>query len=282
MIVSLESILFPSTRSKYRTRSHRTPPAPGQGQKPSSTSIIVAKEDSPLSESDIKSTLGKADPKPRKDGPNAAQVSPKSSSTESPKVTFLLVPDVQEQADSEETEIDEPVPVKPSELPAPDTDPKRTSKVRKYSCRMCKAWVDSTQELKQHHPQTHGIMCYPECHKAFNNQLSLARHKYEHKARPYECSICGKNFPFESQLKTHRITHINRRKHACTHPDCSKHFKNKDDMNRHIKEHTSSWLTCPDCPDYRTKEKWNFESHWLSHSRIEKYWCKKLSTTHKN
>ena len=138
---------------------------------------------------------------------------------------------------------------------------------------MCKTRVDSAQALKDHHQQSHGIMYCSDCKKAFNNQLSLTRHQYEHKSQPFVCKTCGEDFPFESQYKTHQLTHSIRQKHACTYSDCSKRFKNKGDMNRHIKEHTSAWLTCPDCPDYRTKEKRNFEYHRLSHSKIDRYWC---------
>ena len=112
-----------------------------------------------------------------------------------------------------------------------------------------------------------------QCTKAFNNQLSLTRHEYEHKSRPYVCKTCGEDFPFESQYNTHRLTHSNRQRHACTYTDCDKCFKNLGDRNRHVKKHTSPWLTCPDCPDYKTKAKRDFESHRLKHSKIERYFC---------
>ena len=61
--------------------------------------------------------------------------------------------------------------------------PKSKSKpAKKYGCRMCPARVDSAQELKDHHSNTHGIMYCKQCTKAFNNQLSLTRHEYEHKS----------------------------------------------------------------------------------------------------
>ena len=111
------------------------------------------------------------------------------------------------------------------------------------------------------------------CTKAFNNQLSLTRHEYEHKNRPFVCKTCGEDFPFESQYNTHKLTHSDRRKHACTYTNCEKRFKNLGDRNRHVKEHTSPWLQCPDCPEYKTKAKRDFESHRLKHSKIERYFC---------
>ena len=169
----------------------------------------------------------------------------------------------QNVANSEETEMDEP----------PKSTTSNKAKTRKYGCRICAAKVESAQALKDHHQQSHGIMYCSNCNKAFNNQLSLTHHQYEHKTCQFECKTCGEDFPFESQYKTHLLTHSNRRKHACTYSDCDRQFKNIGDRNRHIREHTNEWLQCLDCPDYKTKEKRNFESHRLKHSKIDRYWC---------
>ena len=154
-----------------------------------------------------------------------------------------------------------------------DTDTSKKS--LKYGCRMCDVRVETAQALRDHHQGAHSIMYCTECRKAFNNQLSLTRHEYEHKNHPYTCDICGDSFPFESQLATHALTHNNRRKHACTYTTCSKRFKNLGDRNRHVKEHSSPWLQCPDCPEYKTKSKRDFESHRLKHNKIERYFCDK-------
>ena len=85
--------------------------------------------------------------------------------------------------------------------------PKSSICANKYGCRMCEVRVDTAQELKTHHISTHGIMYCKLCTKAFNNQLSLTRHEYEHKNRPFVCNVCGEDFPFESQHNTHKLTH---------------------------------------------------------------------------
>ena len=91
---------------------------------------------------------------------------------------------------------------------------------KRYGCRMCSARVSTAQELKDHHGSTHGIMYCKHCTKAFNNQLSLTRHEYEHRSRPFVCKTCGEDFPFQSQYNTHRLSHSQVRKHACTYHDC--------------------------------------------------------------
>ena len=57
---------------------------------------------------------------------------------------------------------------------------KKSKPNRKYSCRMCNQTVKSAGELLLHHPKKHGIIYCKFCNKAFNNQLSLSRHEYEH------------------------------------------------------------------------------------------------------
>ena len=179
--------------------------------------------------------------------------------------------DPQDTAQSTNTEDDvPPPPVNNAGKP-----PTSTKRGKKYGCRMCEVWVDSAHELKTHHTNNHGIMYCKTCTKAFNNQLSLTRHEYEHKTRPYVCTVCGEDFPFESQLATHKLSHSERRKYACTVTDCGKRFKNLGDRNRHVKEHTSPWLHCPDCTDYKTKAKRDLESHRLTHSKIERYSCER-------
>ena len=54
---------------------------------------------------------------------------------------------------------------------------------------------------------------------------------------------------------------------------CNCTFKNIGDLNRHACTHSAKWIVCPDCPNYKTKDKRNFESHRQRHNQIEKYWC---------
>ena len=58
-------------------------------------------------------------------------------------------------------------------------------------------------------------------------------------------------------------------------PNCGKKFKSKGDLNRHAATHTSKWLVCLDCKNYRTKDKRNFDSHRQSHNKIERHFCPK-------
>ena len=181
--------------------------------------------------------------------------------------------DAVQQNTAPSTNVEGDVP--PPPVDKTDKPPKSSKHGKKYGCRMCEVWVDTAQELKTHHTSNHGIMYCKTCTKAFNNQHSLTRHEYEHKTRPYVCTVCGEDFPFESQLATHKLSHSECRKHACSVKDCDKRFKNLGDRNRHVKEHTSPWLRCPDCPEYKTKAKRDLESHRSKHSKIERYYCER-------
>ena len=141
---------------------------------------------------------------------------------------------------------------------------------------MCKEQLPSCRALTVHHQTTHGIIYCDVCGKAFNNPRSLTKHLDQHKHnKQHVCSKCKEEFPFASQLTTHKLTHRKKPNQVCMYPKCGKRFKSKSDLNRHAALHTKPWLKCTDCPNYKTKDKRNFESHRLTHSRIKKYFCEK-------
>ena len=109
----------------------------------------------------------------------------------------------------------------------------------------------------------------------FVEKHSLTKHMYQHKDKKHVCNKCRENFPFASQLTTHKLTHRKRPNQACMYPNCGKSFKSKSDLNCHAASHTKPWLKYTDCLNYKTKDKRNFESHRLKHSKIEKYFCEK-------
>ena len=146
---------------------------------------------------------------------------------------------------------------------------------RKYRCRMCRDQFPNCNALTVHHQVKHGIIYCSVCNKAFNNPRSLTKHLYQHQTKPHQCSKCDERFRFNSQLTTHKLTHRKRPNQRCMYPKCNKSFKSKSDLNRHAISHSSSWMKCPDCLTYQTKDKRNFESHRQSHNRIIKYFCPK-------
>ena len=150
---------------------------------------------------------------------------------------------------------------------------KHSKKSRKFGCMMCGKVCDSIHELSVHHQQSHNILYCDVCTKAFNNPASLARHKYVHQESKFQCEDCHQSFPFESTLKSHRVSHHTLASYFCSHANYLRKFKNKGDLTRHVKEHDSVLHECPNC-DYKNPDIRNLESHRIKHSNIEKYSCK--------
>ena len=132
--------------------------------------------------------------------------------------------------------------------------------------------VNSARELVDHHQTVHGIVYCPIKHSTTRSPwLATITHTRE---KQFQCTKCDESFTnFSSELKTHNITHQCHAKHLCAFPKCGKLFKNKPDLTRHADTHTAKPMKCLDC-SYSSKDKRNFESHWLKHSKFERYFCK--------
>ena len=153
---------------------------------------------------------------------------------------------------------------------------KKSKKTRKIGCKLCDTVCTSNKELTQHHQLKHNILYCDECSKAFNNPSSLAKHQYSHKELRCKFTDCAEEFAFESNLRTHHISHRTLATHCCAYPNCKKRFKNKGNLTRHVKEHDGVVHECPDC-QYKNSDIRNLASHRLTHTDIEKYACELCS-----
>ena len=276
------------TRSKTRTEKPRT----GRKSRRASTGILYAEDADFIPAKPFKPKT----PKPARSGPSVDRISSRTKKTVSPVVRLPPVPGpgISAEDDEDIVENEGEIPSDTTELYDEDDIPlavlkhttqgtvtikhhvlERTPKKRKYKCRMCRDSLPSCQALNKHHRKRHGILYCTVCNRPFINPRSLTKHMYMHGEKPHRCSICRKTFAFASQLTTHKLTHRKNPNQRCMYPNCGHKFKSKSDLNRHAATHTGKWLVCHDCDDYRTKDKRNYESHRLSHSKIEKYFCNK-------
>ena len=98
---------------------------------------------------------------------------------------------------------------------------------RNYPCDKCEFTCKNQGALNKHYLDAHGTLQCEDCGKSFKTVSAHRMHLYEH-GEPDEfkkCMDCDKSFPFESQLKAHRKTHLTALQHQCV--KCSKWFKNK-------------------------------------------------------
>ena len=278
---------------QHFTRSRSTEPVARKGKLPRRASTGVSYDEEPMSPAT--KPVRSQPPKPSRTGPTPDRIASRNKNSLVPEVRLPGVKtDPRDTDDSEATLIAEenPISIDTADDDIPLSEIKRricgvfktTSHVlekktetHNYKCRMCPTKVASCRELTVHHQTKHGIIYCTVCKKAFNNQRTLTKHMYEHSVKKFVCKLCGSKFYFESQLKTHRLTH-RKANERCMFHKCGKLFKSKGDLNTHAATHTKPWLKCPDCDNYKTKDKCNFDSHRFSHSKIERYFCEKCGT----
>ena len=141
--------------------------------------------------------------------------------------------------------------------------PKRL-RLRTFKCQTCSYVCHSEKERNQHHKDKHGLLTCAVCNEVFNTPSGLHRHKYRHTDRKFTCETCGDQYPFESQLKDHRIKHLRGKGHTCFTNNCGKAFKNKSSLTRHLKSHEGKLFTCPEkgC-NYSNPDERNLKSHMI-------------------
>ena len=54
----------------------------------------------------------------------------------------------------------------------------KCKKRRKACCKICGNSCNNVKELNQHHKDTHDIVFFPDCNKAFSTRTSLDKHMY--------------------------------------------------------------------------------------------------------
>lgn len=104
----------------------------------------------------------------------------------------------------------------------------------------CKNLIDLTDHLLRCHGKQFKHLCF-ECGRGFQSVASFNNHKrlfHRPDLKCPVCDICKKIFPFESNLRYHKITHSQVREFYCN--GCGKAFKHKHSL----KEHHSGSSVC--------------------------------------
>ena len=130
--------------------------------------------------------------------------------------------------------------------------------------------------MNAHHRSSHGIMTCVDCDKTFPTPDALQRHRYIHQQNHehFKCEICDYITAFESDMKRHKIQHVDEKMWDCTNSNCDRSFKRKSDMTSHAKTHTNDDQKCPaqGC-DYSNKDPRNLKQHMKCHSNVKPLKC---------
>ena len=118
------------------------------------------------------------------------------------------------------------------------------------------------------------------CSKHCKTISAMRMHEYEH-GDIHDCNKCvdcGKGFPFASQLKTHRKSHLTALEHQCG--KCNKWFKNNGEADKHQAVHSGKVWSCTKC-DYRCNNPRNLKAHQFKHNDTNRYTCDKCKKSFK-
>ncbi|XP_064611701.1 uncharacterized protein LOC135475700 [Liolophura sinensis] len=147
-------------------------------------------------------------------------------------------------------------------------------------CGHCNKRFTNRRKLDGHQHKAHGaIIRCSICNKICTDIYRLTSHiNVRHfKQGATVCDICGKEFPIERYMNSHRRRHFQEKKHAC--PTCGKKFLDTNTLKDHIETHKPAEdrryrYICSFCGK-RFNSKRSFIDHTNIHTGNRPHVCKK-------
>ncbi|XP_077970344.1 uncharacterized protein LOC120328391 [Styela clava] len=144
-----------------------------------------------------------------------------------------------------------------------------------YKCNDCGHKLSSIRSIIRHtrakHLNEKPFQCHM-CVKAFPIQSQLTRHIKDHISPPhYTCEHCGRAFSSRQGHHYHQLDHLGVKPHKCS--ICAKAFRNKTDMINHERIHSGDRpFTCELCGKSFV-EKGALRKHGVVHTREKNFVC---------
>ena len=79
-------------------------------------------------------------------------------------------------------------------------------RARKYTC-SCGSIFSSQKKINTHYVEEHGMLRCSTCGKPFRTPAAHRKHQYKHLPKQFKCDKCDKEYAFQSQLDSHKISH---------------------------------------------------------------------------
>ena len=108
-------------------------------------------------------------------------------------------------------------------------------------CSLCLKKFPTQKDLNNHtiidHDNYHFLRKHRKCGKSFISESGLKRHELQHSSMDYKCTVCNREFAFESELNNHKTIHSEEKHFKCQYPRCNGAYKTKPEYQRHYKTH---------------------------------------------
>ncbi|XP_050307055.1 oocyte zinc finger protein XlCOF6-like [Anthonomus grandis grandis] len=116
---------------------------------------------------------------------------------------------------------------------------RRHPEFREFKCKICSFMCDTREQLDVHMEEKHNKHTCDVCGKRFPFESELKTHHRKHEdmeSSRFRCDVCGKTARTQTQLKVHYRIHTGERPFSCE--ICGKSFKQTAHLKVHMFQHT--------------------------------------------